>query len=130
MSGVDLLLDTNAAIAITKEDSLALARLLAFQAPALSLFTLGELKFGVLKSSFKRESLQAVERLRAAFSLLLPDDRTARYYAEIRLRLRRKGRPIPENDVWIAALALQRQLPLMSQDSHFHEIDALSVLSW
>jgi len=51
-------------------------------------------------------------------------------YAAVRLMLRRKGRPIPANDVWIAALALQHRLPVLSRDAHFDSVDGLTRVSW
>jgi len=48
----------------------------------------------------------------------------------VRDRLRLKGRPIPENDIWIAAVALQHGLPLATRDDHFNEVDGLRVENW
>ena len=62
-------------------------------------------------------------------SLLEPDERTARHYAEILVALRARGTPIPSNDLWIAALARQRRLSLLSLDSHFHAVPGLMVTS-
>lgn len=55
---------------------------------------------------------------------------TARQYGEIKNKLRKKGRPLPENDIWIAALALQYDLILVTRDQHFDEIDNLKLVSW
>jgi tRNA(fMet)-specific endonuclease VapC len=51
-------------------------------------------------------------------------------YARVRVALKRKGRPIPENDIWIAAQALQHDLVLVTSDAHFKEIDDLKVEQW
>jgi len=48
--------------------------------------------------------------------------------ALIRLQLRRRGRPIPENDVWIAALCVEHKMPLATSDEHFLEVDALQLI--
>lgn len=50
---------------------------------------------------------------------------TADYYARVFAALRRKGRPIPTNDLWIAASALEHGQRLYSYDAHFSEIDGL-----
>jgi tRNA(fMet)-specific endonuclease VapC len=61
---------------------------------------------------------------------LLPHDlETAEYYALIVRRLKAKGRPIPTNDIWIAASAMKHGLALYSFDTHFQEIEGLLLLS-
>jgi tRNA(fMet)-specific endonuclease VapC len=55
---------------------------------------------------------------------------TAKHYAQIRHVLRVKGRPIPENDIWIAAVAIQYGLILLTRDAHFQAVDGLSLKSW
>ena len=61
--------------------------------------------------------------------MLLHDLETAEYYALIVKRLRAKGRPIPTNDIWIAANAMKHGLALYSFDNHFEEIEGLVLLS-
>lgn len=58
------------------------------------------------------------------------DEATARMYGEVKAALRKKGRPIPENDVWIAALARQYDLRLISRDKHFATVENLDVEAW
>ncbi len=55
---------------------------------------------------------------------------TAKFYASIKVKLYNKGRPIPENDIWISAIAVQYQLILVSRDEHFKEIDDLKLEVW
>jgi predicted nucleic acid-binding protein len=57
-------------------------------------------------------------------------DETAIAYAGLRLKLRQAGRPIPANDAWIAALALQYRLPVLSRDAHFDAVPGLDRRSW
>ncbi len=52
------------------------------------------------------------------------------WYGEIKDRLRKKGRPIPENDIWIAAIAFQHDLILISRDEHFREVEDLKLEEW
>ena len=62
---------------------------------------------------------------------MLPCDLgTAAAYGQIKDELRLKGRPIPENDVWIAAVARQHGLILASRDDHFRSVDGLAVEAW
>lgn len=58
------------------------------------------------------------------------DSTTARHYADIRSELRSAGRPIPENDIWIAALARQHHLPIVSRDEHFDGISGVRRIGW
>jgi tRNA(fMet)-specific endonuclease VapC len=51
-------------------------------------------------------------------------------YGDVKNRLRLKGRPLPENDVWIAALALQYGLTLVTRDAHFQEVENLQTVAW
>ena len=55
---------------------------------------------------------------------------TARRYGTIKNELRRKGRPIPENDIWIAATAIEHALVLVTRDDHFRETDGLEIEAW
>lgn len=66
-----------------------------------------------------------------ATCLVLPiDESTAALYADIRGELKHAGRPIPGNDLWIAALARQYSLPLLSRDRHFDLVTGLTRISW
>lgn len=62
--------------------------------------------------------------------MLSADEETANNYTLIKSGLLNKGKPIPENDIWIAAIARQYKLTLITRDKHFDEIDALSIDNW
>ncbi len=62
--------------------------------------------------------------------ILSCDAGTAFYYGRVKEELREKGKPIPENDIWVAAIALQYDLTLITRDEHFKEIAELSIESW
>ena len=55
---------------------------------------------------------------------------TAMYYGEIMANLFKKGKPIPTNDVWIAAIAKQHKLTIITKDKHFKEIEGITVKYW
>lgn len=92
--------------------------------------TMGELFFGAERANRRAAELARLERFAVTNEVLPCDGMTARFYGAIRHALRRKGRPIPDNDIWIAALAQQHDLTLATRDAHFREVDALSLLSW
>jgi len=62
--------------------------------------------------------------------VLACDTETAREYGQIKNSLRAKGKPIPENDIWIAAIAIQYDLTLVTRDGHFTEIEGLATETW
>ena len=67
----------------------------------------------------------------AAQSVILSSDAdTAKRYGLIKAELKSKGKPIPENDIWIAAIAKQYDLTIVSRDHHFKEIDDLKLDEW
>ncbi len=75
-------------------------------------------------------NLDRIEQFASSVQVLNCDAATAQLYGNIRDALRSKGRPIPENDIWIAAVALQHGLPLATRDDHFKEVDGLRVENW
>lgn len=60
--------------------------------------------------------------------VLLPNEQTTHFYANIYASLRKKGKPIPTNDIWIAALVIQHSLVLFHRDSDFNNIAGLASL--
>jgi tRNA(fMet)-specific endonuclease VapC len=129
MSGRDLL-DTNPVIAIFAEDPGILFRIAEAEEVFVPSIVLGELYFGAYKSARVTENVARVAEFAAGNRIVECDASTARNFGQIKDDLRRKGRMIPENDIWIAALARQHDLTLVSRDAHFHEVEGLVVASW
>lgn len=98
--------------------------------PWMVLPVLGEARFTVLNSGRRAENHQRLERFLRRCIVVPMTARTAQVYAEILISLRRKGRPIPTNDIWIAAACLEHDLPLATRDSDFQHVDGLVVLDW
>lgn len=96
----------------------------------LPLPALGEAHYTVLNSGRPRENEAKLRRFLQTCHVPAMGPETARRYAEVRMALRRKGRPIPENDIWIAAVCLEHGVPLATRDGHFKEVDGLEVLNW
>jgi tRNA(fMet)-specific endonuclease VapC len=101
---------------------------------AIEVFTpaivLGELYYGAYKSSRVEENISRINEFASHSAILLCDAVTARWYGEIKDGLRKKGHPIPENDIWITAIALQYDLILVTRDDHFQDIAGLEVERW
>lgn len=123
------LLDTNIIIALFDDEPSVAARFAGVVA-LVPIPVIGELDYGARNSVRAAENLGRLERFTAGVTIAAPDLDTARWYGRVRFELRAKGRPIPENDVWIAALARQHDLTLVSRDAHFREIDDLKLESW
>jgi tRNA(fMet)-specific endonuclease VapC len=123
----EILVDTNVVIAVFKDEPAVLNRLRAAAEVYLSSVSVGELMFGALKSTNQARNLARIEELVNSSVVLPCDTDTARCYAGIKHELKQKGRPIPDNDLWIAALAVQYDLLLLTLDKHFAEIGQLSV---
>lgn len=124
------LLDTNILIAIFAVDQSVRYHLTQpgqFFVPAIAL---GELYYGAMKSKRFKENIKRIKELAASSSVLGCDSQTSRHYGEIKNNLRSKGRPIPENDIWIAAIARQHELTVVSRDSHFQEVESVSLEVW
>jgi tRNA(fMet)-specific endonuclease VapC len=96
----------------------------------LPLTALGELYKGVLKSSQPEKNHLLLNTFLQTVAVLHPDAATAMQYAQISADLEQIGTPIPENDVWIAAVALECAMPLAARDAHFVHIKGLQLLKW
>ena len=96
----------------------------------MSSIVLGELYFGAFKSVRAGDNLRRIEELAASTVVLGCDRSTARDYGSLKNRLREKGRPLPDNDVWIAATARQYALVLVTRDDHFAEVEDLDREAW
>ena len=76
------------------------------------------------------QNIERIAELVATTTILGTDADTALYYGQVKTELRQKGRPIPENDIWIAAIALQYDLTLITRDAHFEYIENLLTEEW
>ena len=124
------LLDTNAVIAVFAGDPLLQSVLVAAAKIATPTIALGELYYGANKSSRRQANVSRIDQFAAANDVLDVDPATAREYGAIKEQLRSKGRPLPENDIWIAAIAIQHGLTLVTRDAHFGDIAGLTLTSW
>ena len=124
------LLDTNILIAIFAADPSVQENLAQPAEIFVPIVAIGELYYGARKSTRIEANLRTIDEFAATCALLECDLDTARYYGLIKNELRAKGRPIPENDIWIAAVAKQHELTLVSRDAHFNEVGGLSFEGW
>jgi tRNA(fMet)-specific endonuclease VapC len=128
VTGNPIALDTNRAIAILNGTPNAAAWISKFPELCLPVPVIGELRFGAANSGRAAANLEAVDRLVQRCRVLPADASTAVVYADLRLRLKRAGAPIPENDVWISAICVQHALALATEDTHFDKVEGLTVM--
>jgi predicted nucleic acid-binding protein len=125
-----VILDTNALSAFVDGDA-GVGEVLRRQArAAIPVIVLGEFRYGIAESRHRATYEAWLESQLPHFDILAVTDETAIAYAALRVALKRSGRPIPANDAWIAALALQHQLPVLSRDQHFDVVPDLERKSW
>jgi tRNA(fMet)-specific endonuclease VapC len=129
MSG-EIALDTSIAVRFLNGDAAITAGVLAIPEIILPIVVVGELLFGAENST---RPLQNLPRYLEFIStcVVVPLGRgTALSYAQVRLALKRKGRPIPMNDVWIAAQCLENGWVLVTGDQDFDNVDGLILEHW
>jgi tRNA(fMet)-specific endonuclease VapC len=125
-----VILDTNALSAFVDGDP-ALRDVLRRQPRlAIPVIVLGEFRYGIALSKHLSSYETWLEAHLSRFDILSVTDETAVAYAALRVTLKQSGHPIPANDAWIAALALQHRLPVLSRDEHFDVVPDLDRQSW
>jgi tRNA(fMet)-specific endonuclease VapC len=126
--------DTSAVIDYMREERPAPPFIASTPTVLVPLPVVGELFFGAYQSAFARrlQNIGAIEKALADWTILSPDPRTARIYAEVRahLRLTSNISTNARTDLWIAAICLQHDVPLLTNDGGFDAVPGLEVLHW
>jgi tRNA(fMet)-specific endonuclease VapC len=125
-----MILDTNALSAVADDDSDAIAVLARAELMAIPVIVLGEYRHGIAQSRNRGSYEKWLTGLLNDCMVLDINEPTTHHYAEITLELKRAGKPIPTNDVWIAALCRQHSLPLLSRDRHFDLVAGIKRVGW
>ena len=125
-----LILDTNALSAAADHDPSALEIVARAARLAVPVIVLGEYRLGIAQSRHRATYENWLREWVSSVTVLDIDDETSRSYAVIGLELKKKGKPIPSNDLWIAALCRQHSLSLLSRDRHFDLVPGLRRIGW
>ena len=125
-----MILDTNAVSALAAQDKALTELVQAAPRITVTIISLGEYAFGISKSRHRAELEAWLDALLLKVDVLLLEQKTLPFYAEVRGRLKMAGTPIPANDCWIAALAQQHRLPIVSQDRHFDSVKGIQRIGW
>ncbi|RCV65600.1 tRNA(fMet)-specific endonuclease VapC [Methanophagales archaeon] len=129
MSG-RFLLDTNIVIALFAGDPSVEEQLEQAEEVFVPRIVLGELYFGASKSGRAQQNLRRIDEFGFNTAVIASDIDTAREYGVIKSALQEKGQPIPENGIWIAAIARQHDLTLVTRDGHFKEVEHQKIEMW
>lgn len=123
-----LALDTNRYSDLARGDAEAVALVGGAEAVYVPLVVLGELRAGFRRGNREAKNEAALKAFlgQPGVHVLLPDEETSFIYAGLEAELRERGKAIPTNDVWIAAMALQHGLSLYSRDPHFDHLPQVS----
>lgn len=128
------LLDTNICIYIAKYNPPSVReRFQQYPASqlAMSVITLGELRFGAEKSHAKERALAVINDLVSLITVAELSEEVANHYGDIRASLQKAGRVIGNNDLWIAAHACAQGWTLVTNnEKEFVRVDGLSVENW
>ena len=125
-----MILDTNALSAAADREPAALKIVAGAESLAVPVIVLGEYRLGIAQSRYRKDYEGWLREWITVVKVLDVDERTSHYYATIGLELKGMGKPIPTNDLWIAALCRQHSLSLLSRDRHFDVVAGLHRIGW
>ena len=125
-----MILDTNALSAAAEADPKVFEILAKAQQLALPVIVIGEYRYGIAQSRHRARYSRWLDALIDDCTVLDINGETTHHYAAICVALRQAGKPIPTNDLWIAALCKQHNLPLLSRDQHFDAVVGVHRLDW
>jgi len=120
-------LDTNRYVDFCRGDRQVVERVQEAERIYLPFVTLAELRAGFLCGTRARQNERVLTRFLNSprVRVLFADEQTTHHYARLFRQLREQATPIPTNDIWIAALALQHDLSLYARDQHFDDLPQL-----
>ncbi len=125
-----LAIDSNAFIAYRAGNVKVRALMEQVRLLYFPVIVMGELMYGAKNSIRIEDNVLAVHDFCKQSMPIYVDESVAERYCDIRLILKQKGTPIPENDIWIAASCIDVDADLLSNDDHFSKIDGLTLIGW
>jgi tRNA(fMet)-specific endonuclease VapC len=125
-----VLVDTNVVVAYFRGEKALHPRFAGITPVYLPWVVLGELYFGAQRAQRRQEQRAYIHDLLTYAVVLFADHDTTEMYGQLKAELAQLGKPIPDNDLWIAAMARQHDLPLATMDAHFTHVPRLKTLAW
>ncbi len=126
----EFLFDTNILIPYMSGDPGLVERIDSSDVGCIPFVVMGELYFGARNSTNVESNLRRGEQVGSILEVIYPTRPTLEQYAIIRASLKAAGRPVPEADIWIAAIAMQGDFILVTRGRHFDRVDGLRVEHW
>ena len=111
-----------------KNDTIVIQKLTDYSTIYLPVPVIAELLFAAKNSTLQEKNLKVFNEFIDSCNVLNITKETAEHYSSIRLSLKQKGRPIPENDIWISSVCIENNLPLITGDSHFENVAGLKTI--
>ena len=124
------ILDTNIIIRLFAEDAKILQKVDESEEIFVPSIVIGELCYGAFNSKKVKSNISKIEKLTSEVEILDCDYDIGMEYGEIKKELKDKGTPIPDNDIWIAAISRQYNIELISRDEHFKYVENLKWIKW
>lgn len=129
MSG-SVILDTNVVIKFFGGDKSVVNNTASSNLIYIPTIVFGELFYGAYNSKNVKSNIEKLEQYFNSCECLECNFETSKFYGNIKSKLKLAGKPFLENDIWIAALSMQHDIPLVTSDSHFKLIKDLKLLNW
>ncbi len=123
-------LDSNIVVDYLRDKDDTVSKVEIYDEIYLPVIVCGELLFGAAISGNPAKHQEKTQEFIRRSKVLIADLNVAQKYADVRKHLQMKGKPIPENDIWIAATAHAYGFKLITRDQHFTDIDFLKVEFW
>ncbi len=124
------LFDTNIIIGFLKNDTNIVSNLSSEQEVNISVVTVGEMLFGANNSGNPIKNKKLYTEFFKHCIIHSITEKTSEYYAEIRYSLKIAGNPIPENDIWIAAIAKEKNMTIVTRDKHLNQLECIKTEIW
>lgn len=124
------LFDTNIIIGFLKNEKEIVEKIASLEKLTLPIISVGEMLYGACYSKNSEKNISYYRSFFESCNILHINENTALHYAEIKSILRKSGKPIPENDIWIAAIARENDLIIVTRDRHLIEIDFIKTEEW
>ena len=124
------LFDTNIIIGLLKKDEIIVSKMNNISELNISVITIGEMLYGANNSNNAAFNFNLYKDFFKSCNIMNITEKTAVHYADIRYNLKTKGNPIPENDIWIAAIAKENNMTIVTRDKHLNHVEFIRTEEW
>lgn len=130
MDGKRYILDTNIVVPFLNGEDGIVKKVSDAESLHIPIIVVGELYYGAMRSSKVKNNIRNIDSFMSLCHIYPVNKDVAINYGNIKSELAKQGTPIPENDIWIAAISKTANLPLVTRDKHFEKIKGIILLAW